>query len=144
MVVSKDGATLYVTALRSSKIGIFSTAQLENDTFVPGVANQVHVSGGGPTGLALDDDRHRLYVPTRFDDSTSIINTEARAEVGHVAMHNPEPASAVTGPGCFYDASFASSRGESAYVSCHVLGDFDSLSWNLRDSDGLPIPNPGP
>jgi DNA-binding beta-propeller fold protein YncE len=35
MAVTSDGTTLYVAAFGSSKIGVFSTAALENDTFVP-------------------------------------------------------------------------------------------------------------
>ncbi len=33
--VTGNGATLYVAALGSDKVGIFSTAELEADTFVP-------------------------------------------------------------------------------------------------------------
>lgn len=55
MAVTRNGATLYVAALGSSKIGVYNTAALEKDTFVPSVANQISVSGGGPTGLALDE-----------------------------------------------------------------------------------------
>lgn len=35
MAITKDGKTLYVAAFGSSKIGVFQTSQLENDTFVP-------------------------------------------------------------------------------------------------------------
>src|SRR5262249_54978468 len=35
MAVSSDGATLYVAALGSSKVGVYSTAQLETGTFTP-------------------------------------------------------------------------------------------------------------
>src|SRR6185436_2012972 len=46
MAVTGDGATLYVAALGSDKVGVFSTAQLENDTFVPSAASHIAVSGG--------------------------------------------------------------------------------------------------
>ena len=69
MAVSSDGSTLYVTAFGSSKIGIFNTAALENDSFVPDTANQIAVSGGGPSGVVLDEARGRLYVLTRFDNA---------------------------------------------------------------------------
>jgi hypothetical protein len=48
------------------KVGIFATAELENDTFVPSTANQIPVSGGGPTGVILDEARRQLFVLTRF------------------------------------------------------------------------------
>src|SRR5207247_354063 len=66
MAITPDGTTLYVAAMGSSKIGVYSTAALESDTFVPSTANQIPVSGGGPTGLALDAGTHRLYALTRF------------------------------------------------------------------------------
>src|SRR5439155_17204909 len=104
MAVTRDGATLYVAALGSDKIGVFSTAELEDDTFVPSAASHVRVSGGGPTGVVLDEDRRQLFVLTRFDDAISIIDTATRTEVAHVAMHNPEPPSVVVGRRFLYDA----------------------------------------
>jgi DNA-binding beta-propeller fold protein YncE len=144
MAVTGNGTTLYVAALGSDKIGVFSTAELENDTFVPSASSQIHVSGGGPTGIVLDEDRKRLYVLTRFDDAISIIDTTTRAEIGHVAMHNPEPPSVVTGRRFLYDAAFSSSHGDSACASCHVFGDFDSLAWDLGNPDARVISVPGP
>ena len=57
MALTGDGSTLYLAAFGSSKIGIFNTAQLENDTFVPNSADHITVSGGGPSGLILDEAR---------------------------------------------------------------------------------------
>jgi YVTN family beta-propeller protein len=144
MAVTRNGATLYVAALGSDKVGVFSTAQLENDTFVPDAANQIHVSGGGPTGLVLDDDHRRLFVMTRFDDAISVIDTTTRRETAHVRMHNPEPRSIVVGRRFLYDATFTSSHGDSACASCHVFGDFDSLAWDLGNPDAKVIADPGP
>jgi len=144
MAVSGNGATLYVAALGSDKVGVFSTTQLENDTFVPSTTNQIPVSGGGPTGVVLDEARGQLYVMTRFDDAISIINTTLRTETAHVAMHNPEPASVVAGRRFLYDASFSSAHGDSACASCHVFGDFDSLAWDLGNPDAAVMNNPGP
>ena len=144
MAVTDNGATLYVAALGSDKVGVFSTAQLENDTFVPSTASQIHVSGGGPTGLVLDEQRGQLYALTRFDDAISVINTATRVETAHVTMHNPEPASVVAGRRFLYDASFSSSHGDSACASCHVFGDFDSLAWNLGNPDAKVTVDPGP
>ena len=144
MAVTSNGATLYVAALGSDKVGVFSTAQLENNSFVPSADSQIHVSGGGPTGLVLDEGRRQLYVLTRFDDAISIIDTATRREVGHVAMHNPEPPSITTGRRFLYDASFTSSHGDSSCASCHVFGDFDSLAWDLGNPDEKLIQDPGP
>ena len=143
MAITKDGGTLYVAAFGSSKVGVFSTKQLENDTFIPDEANQIRVSGGGPGGLALDEDNNRLYVLTRFNDAISIVDTKKRIELSQVRMHNPEPASVVRGRPFLYDASLTSSRGDSACASCHVFGDFDSLAWDLGDPDNSEIKNSG-
>ena len=144
MAVTRNGATLYVAALGSSKIGVYNTAALENDTFVPSVANQISVSGGGPTGLALNEARSRLYALTRFDNSISIINTATKTEVAHVPMHNPEPASVTSGRRFLYDASLSSSHGDSSCSSCHISGDLDSLAWDLGNPDGSVFDMPGP
>jgi DNA-binding beta-propeller fold protein YncE/mono/diheme cytochrome c family protein len=144
IVVSGDGATLYTTAISSDEIAVYSTAELEDDTFVPDVADQIPVSGGGPTGLVLDEQRDRLYVLTRFDNGISIIDTDTQSEIGHLQMHNPEPPSVVTGRRFLYDASFTSSHGDSSCASCHVFADFDSLAWNLGNPDAEVIPSPGP
>jgi uncharacterized protein (TIGR03437 family) len=143
MAISSDGQTLYVAAFGSSKIGIFNTAALENDSFVPSTANQVTVSGGGPGGLALDQTRHLLYVLTRFDNSISIVNLQSQQETAHLAMLNPEPASVLTGRHFLYDAT-TSSHGDSACASCHIFGDFDGLAWDLGDPDDAPVNDPGP
>ena len=58
-------------------------------------------------------------------------------------MHNPEPESVVKGRPFLYDASFTSSRGDSACASCHVFGDFDGLAWDLGDPDKSEIQNNG-
>src|SRR5262249_4656964 len=111
MVVSSDGKTLYVAAFGSSKVGVFDTAELENDTFRADAADHITVSGGGPSGLVLDEARGRIYVLTRFDDAVSVVNTSTRLETAHLRLHNPEPPSVVAGRPFLYDARFTSSNG---------------------------------
>src|SRR4051812_3418851 len=144
MAVTSDGRTLYVATLGTSKIGVFDTAALENNPFTPSTADQIKVSGGGLTGLVLQEDKHRLYTLTRFDNSIAIIDTVSGGEIDHVAMYNPEPPSVVAGRPFLYDTSFSSSHGDSSCASCHVNGDFDSLAWNLGNPDGVVQPIPGP
>lgn len=144
MAVTPDGQKLYVAALGSSKVGIFSTADLESDAFVPSTANQILVTGGGPTGLALDDKDGLLFVMTRFDNAISVVDVRRRREIRHVAMFNPEPPSVVKGRPFLYDATFTSSHGDSACASCHIFGDLDSLAWDLGDPDDIATPIPGP
>ncbi|HWU87250.1 MAG TPA: beta-propeller fold lactonase family protein [Kofleriaceae bacterium] len=144
MAVTSDGSKLYVAAFGSSKIGVFDTTALETNTFVPDAANQISLSGGGPTGLVLDEARGRMYVLTRFDNAISVVSTATRREVAHVRMYNPEPANVVAGRAFLYDARSSSSNGEAACGSCHVFGDFDSLAWDLGNPDAYVVHNPGP
>ncbi|KFE70410.1 hypothetical protein DB31_5452 [Hyalangium minutum] len=144
MAVSSDGSTLYVAAFGSSKIGVYATAALEANTFVPSTTNQITVSGGGPTGMVLDESRQRLYVLTRFDNAISVINTVTRLEISHLPMYNPEPSSVVEGRRFLYDAKNSSSHGDSSCASCHIFGDFDSLTWDLGNPDALVKTNPSP
>ena len=64
----------------------------------PTASNHIAVSGGGPSGLVLDESRGRLYVLTRFDDAISVIDTATGGEIAHQPLYNPEPASGANGP----------------------------------------------
>ncbi len=144
MAVNAAGTTLYVAAFGSSKVGIFDTAQLEADTFTPSALSHITVSGGGPSGLALDESNNRLYVLTRFDNSVSVIDTVLNTEIAHMPVYNPEPANITDGRPILYDAIATSSNGEASCSSCHIFGDFDSLAWDLGDPDGTELNNPNP
>src|SRR6185295_16891876 len=144
MAVTSNGATLYVAAFGSSVVGVFATSQLENDTFTPSAASHIAVTGGGPSGLVLNEAKSRLYVATRFDDSISVINTTTATEIAHLSLHNPEPAGVVAGRPILYDARLTSSNGETSCASCHVFADFDSLGWDLGNPDDTTLANPNP
>ncbi|MBI3785653.1 MAG: hypothetical protein HY270_19845 [Deltaproteobacteria bacterium] len=144
MAISANGATLYVAAFGSSKVGIFDTAQIEADSFTPSTAKQIVIPGGGPAGLALLEPLNRLYVSTRFDNGISVIDTAKKREVQHVSLNNPEPYSLVKGRPFLYDAFNTSSNGEAACASCHIFGDFDSLAWDLGNPDDVVLNNPNP
>jgi DNA-binding beta-propeller fold protein YncE len=143
MAVSSNGRDLYAAMLGSSKVAVYDTRQLEDDTFVPNADDQIEVSGGGPTGLVLDERHRQLYVMTRFDNAISVVSTRTRSEVAHVKMFNPEPPSVVNGRSFLYDARL-SSHGDSACASCHVFGDKDDLTWDLGNPDGTFEPNNNP
>jgi len=144
MAVTSDGSTLYVAAFGSSKIGVFDVAELEGDTFVPSAASHIPLTGGGPTGMVLDEPRNRLYVFTRFDNSIAIVDLGSGSETGQVALYNPEPQHVVDGRPVLYDATFSSSNGETSCSSCHVFADFDSLAWDLGNPDDEVLNNPLP
>jgi len=146
MAVSPDGATLYVAAFGSARIGVLNTAALENGTFDPEVASADYIplSGGGPSGVVLDAARGRLYVLTRFDDTVSVVDLATRAETQRTALHNPEPARVVEGRPFLYDAVETSSNGEASCSSCHIFGDMDDLAWDLGNPDAAVKSNPIP
>jgi YVTN family beta-propeller protein len=144
MAVNAAGDTLWVAAFGSSKIGVFNTSALEANLFTPSAASHIGVSGGGPSGLVLDEARSRLYVLTRFDNAVSVIDTVGQLEIAHLPLHNPEPASVVDGRPFLYDAVTTSSNGEASCAACHIFGDFDSLAWDLGNPDDIVVPNPNP
>jgi hypothetical protein len=144
MAITSDGQTMYVAAFGSNKIGIFSTAQLENNTFTPSAANHIEVTGGGPSGVVLDETNHRLYVLTRFDNGIAVIDTDNNTEIDHPSLYNPEPASVINGRPFLYNAYYTSSNGEASCSSCHIFGDMDDLAWDLGNPDDVKIPNPLP
>jgi hypothetical protein len=134
-----------VAALGSSKVGVFDTAALRANTFDPRAisANYIPVSGGGPSGLVLDEARGRLYVMTRFDNAVKVIDLASRSEVAAATLPNPEPASVVAGRPMLYDARM-SGNGEAACASCHIFGDSDELAWDLGNPDEVVAKNPIP
>ncbi|MGD8631912.1 MAG: hypothetical protein PVG72_14445, partial [Gammaproteobacteria bacterium] len=144
LAVSADGGTLYLAAKGSNKVGVFSTGEIEGDSFIPDAANHVSVTGGGPSGLVLDEARGRLYVLTRFDNGISIVDTGALSETAHLLLHNPEPPSVRAGRPFLYDAFLTSSNGEASCASCHINADKDELAWDLGDPEGSVLNNPSP
>jgi YVTN family beta-propeller protein len=145
MAVSPDGANLFVAAMGTNRLARLSTTQLENNSFTLSTANQVNLTGGGPTGVVLNPARNLAYVLTRFDNGISVVNTSGNlSEVAHVRMFNPEPAEVVTGRPFLYDALISSSRGDSSCAGCHIFGDMDHLAWDLGNPDereGVPNTN---
>ena len=139
MAVSADGATLYVAAYGSSKVGVIPTAALEADSFDPTAlsASYIDVSGGGPAGLLLDETNNRLIVYTRFDNGISTIDLTTGLEKFHFNFPNQEPFEVVDGRPFLYDAQLTSGNGEASCSSCHIFGDLDHLGWDLGNPDDI-------
>ncbi|MBL8240558.1 MAG: hypothetical protein JNM66_24275 [Bryobacterales bacterium] len=146
LAVSADGQRLYVAAFGSSKVGVFPTASIEDGSFDPRTASEAYipVSGGGPSGIVLDEPRGLLYVLTRFDNSVKVVELESRREVSSLPMLNPEPESIVAGRALLYDATRYSGNGEASCASCHQFGDMDDLAWDLGNPDGAVARSPIP
>ncbi|HEX4309212.1 MAG TPA: hypothetical protein VHZ25_04240 [Acidobacteriaceae bacterium] len=146
MAVTSDGKTMYVAAFGSSKIGVFSTASIEQDTFNPvtASANYIQVSGGGVSGVVLDQGRGLLYAMTRFDDSVKVVKLSAASEIGKLVLPNPEPESVIHGRPFLYDATRFSGNGEATCASCHIFDDKDELAWDLGNPDSNVTTSPIP
>jgi len=140
ITVSKDGKSVYVAAQGSAKLAIYDSAALEAGNAAPTAANQVLLSAGGPTGVAVDDSGKRAFVLTRFDNGISIVDLRSRRESAHYTMYNPEPANVTQGRPFLYDATLTSAGGDQACASCHIGGDFDGLAWDLGNPAGAPLP----
>ncbi|MDB4966052.1 MAG: hypothetical protein JWN44_1741 [Myxococcales bacterium] len=141
IAISKDGSTAYVVAQGSSKLAIYKTSDLEAGTITPSTADQVLLTGGGPTGV-VEDGHGTAYVLTRFDNGISSVNLRTRTEVKHTQLYNPEPASVTVGRKYLYDATFTSGHGDQACASCHIGGDNDALAWDLGNPGGGPLSEP--
>jgi len=149
LAFSSDGATLYVAAFGSSKVGILDAAALEAGATTP---RDLVLVGQGPSGLALDESRDRLYVMNRLDHTISVVTRVSdpvwRVVGDTIALpYSPEPARIRTGRRFLYDARLTSAHGDAACATCHVFGDFDGLAWDLGNPYGPeesdPNPNPG-
>ncbi len=139
--MSSNGATIYVAAFGSSKIGVFNASAIEDPNFEENFdaattsLGYISTAGGGPAGLALDENNNRLYVLTRFDNSVQVIDPATKLTLATHPLHNPEPTSVVAGRPFLYDAQLTSANGEASCASCHIFGDMDGLSWNLGNPD---------
>jgi YVTN family beta-propeller protein len=118
---------LYVAATSSGRVGVIP----------PGGNAVLNIPvGQGPTGLALDAARGRLYVLNRFDQTVSIVDTAAQTQVAQVALgFNVEPQTVREGRRFLYDASL-SAHGTVSCASCHLNGHRDGMAWDLGDPQG--------
>ncbi|MFK8080800.1 MAG: YncE family protein [Granulosicoccus sp.] len=142
MAVTADGSVLYVAGFGSEKIAVYDTDALNNDTFEVTDASQISLSGGGPTGLVLDEARSQLYVLTRFNNSIASIDTSSNTEIASTALVNPEPDHVIAGRQFLYSAGTNSSHGDASCASCHIFGDVDALAWDLGNPDASLVANP--
>jgi len=131
-VVRQSDGTVYVAATSSARVGVLSSA---------GVVTGRIAVGQGPTGLAIDEARQRLYVLNRFDQTLSVVDTISKSQLSQVGIgFNPEPASVRDGRRFLYDATSFSSHGTVSCASCHLNGHRDGMVWDLGDPQGAVDP----
>jgi YVTN family beta-propeller protein len=100
-----------------------------------GLAPTIEV-GEGPTGLALDETKQRLYVLAKFEGAISVVTTASELEIARVKFFDPTPVAAKLGRRHLYDTHANSGLGHIACASCHVDARFDRLAWDLGDPSG--------
>ena len=94
----------------------------------------------GPTGLALDDGRGRLYVLQRFAASIGLVDVASRTLVGSTPFYDPTPEVIRLGRPFLYDTHRSSGTGHVACGSCHLDARTDRLAWDLGDPSGAVVP----
>ncbi len=141
---TQDGKQLYLAAMGSNKISILDVDQLDNDRL--NLLKQAHVilTGGGPTGILLDEKNQQFFVLTRYDNGISMVDMDTKVELKHELMFNPEPESITKGRPFLYDANLTSSNGTSSCGGCHIFADTDHLSWDLGNPSEILKEDPHP
>ena len=130
IVWSSDGTRGYVTGMGSGNLTIINPAGERIGT------NAALELGKGPTGMALDKARQRLYVLNRFDATLSVVDTATESVVQTVPLFDPTPTAIRLGRPHLYDTHKTSGLGQVACGSCHVDVRFDRLAWDLGAPDG--------
>ena len=124
-----DG-TVYVAATSNAKVGFLDST---------GVVQGRIAVGNGPTGLAVDDARGKLYVLNRFDETLSVVDTASKTQTAVLPVgNNPEPSTVRDGRRFLYDAATLSSHGTVSCASCHLNGHRDGQAWDLGNPQGQP------
>jgi YVTN family beta-propeller protein len=130
IVWSSDGTRAYVTGMGSGNLLIL-------DAEGKRVGRQPALPlGEGPTGLALDEARGRLYVLNRFSATISIVDTAQETVLTNVPLFDPTPEAVKAGRKHLYDTHRTSGLGQASCGSCHVDARFDRLAWDLGDPTG--------
>ena len=131
-IVRQSDGTVYVAATSSARVGVLTSAGV--------VTTRIGV-GQGPTGLAIDEARQRLYVLNRFDQTISVVDTISKTQLSQLGIgFNPEPAAVRDGRRFLYDATSFSSHGTVSCASCHLSGHRDGMVWDLGNPLGDPAP----
>jgi DNA-binding beta-propeller fold protein YncE len=137
IVWSSDGSRGYVTGLGSDNLVV-----IDAQGHRAGLNPTINL-GQGPTGLALDESRHRLYVYNRFGGSVSTVDTINETVVDTRPVFDPTPQVIKVGRPHLYNTHKSSGLGQVACGSCHVDTRFDRLAWDLGNQmNNFTIINP--
>ncbi len=110
-----------------------------NVVVIDGAGNQVGAPitvGEGPTGIAVDSPRGKVYVLNKFSATLSTINARTNTVQSTVTLFDPTPDSIVNGRKFLYNTKLTSGLGQTACAGCHADGRMDKLAWDLGDPAG--------
>ena len=124
IIWSSDGTRGYIAGMGSGNLVVID-AQGSRITTQPMPLEE------GPTGLALDETRHRLYILNRFAATISVLDATTLTIVTNTSFYDPTPEVIRAGRKHLYDTHRNSGLGQLACASCHVDGRFDRLAWDL-------------
>ncbi|HEV7923873.1 MAG TPA: hypothetical protein VGR14_00850 [Verrucomicrobiae bacterium] len=127
---SSDGTRGYITGMGSGNL-----------IMIDDLGNRVGTNppidlGEGPTGMALDEGRGRLYVYNRFDGSIATVDITNQVVTATLPLFDPTPLVVKTGRPFLYDTHLTSGLGQASCASCHVDARRDGLAWDLGDPTG--------
>jgi hypothetical protein len=135
MVWNSNGTLMYMTALGSGKVAVVTPGRHRG--------GPVGKWPTAPTGLALDENRGRLYVLDRFAEKIRCVALSTGTVVQLASLgFNPEPPEIQTGRKFLYDARLSSGHGDVSCATCHAFANFDGLAWDLGRPDGQFLPPP--
>ena len=127
VLVSPDGATVFVAAFGSSKVGRLNAS---------GVLQSRIDVGRGPSGLTMDG-AGRLFVLDRLDGTIGVVNAGGASLAGTVRLgFDATPSDVREGRALFYNARDASAHGDLSCASCHLFAGTDNMSWDLGNPLG--------
>ena len=130
VVWNPTGTRAYVTGMGSNNLVVIDA---RGDR--AGTTPTIEV-GEGPTGIALDAARGRLYVLNKFDASISTVSTATEREVARTPFFDPSPEAVKVGRKHLYGTHENSGLGQISCASCHVDARMDRLAWDLGDPAG--------
>lgn len=124
---NSTGTKGYIAGMGSNNLVVVSPAGQR-----AGLGDTIPV-GEGPTGIALDERRERMYVLNRFEASVSVVDLASEQQVASIPFFDPTPPNVRAGRRHLYNTHSTSGLGYVSCASCHVDAKMDRLAWDLGD-----------
>lgn len=129
-----NGTRGYVAGMGSDNVIV-----LDSNGNRSGVVTNITVDAG-PTGLAIDEARNKLYILNRFAGSVSVVDLATETQIAAVSFFDPTPPVIGTGRPHLYNTHRTSGLGHISCASCHIDARIDRLAWDLGNPAGTVKP----